>query len=153
MDASDITFKHASTFSTPLSCPCHSTSMHHLDKVLWHFVDTAMTVTETIRIGYHYCMFQKHNTAFDSPTPEMINLGIPRVRTKKFEQFMREKQYIEESRIEVSLYTYQTNCLSTAYPSVHSLACVANDLCISNTLLTHSMQHSPSCEADRSSVS
>jgi hypothetical protein len=112
-----------------------------------------MTVTETIRIGYHYCMFQKRNTAFDSPTPEMINLGIPWVRTKNSEQFMQEKQYIQESCIEVSLYTCQTNCLSTAHPSVHSLECVAKDLCISNTLLTHSMQHSPSCEADWSSVS
>ena len=66
MVANDITFKHTSTFPKPLSCPCHSTSMHHFDKVLWHFVGTAMTVTEAIRISYHYCMFQKHNISFNS---------------------------------------------------------------------------------------
>jgi hypothetical protein len=132
MSASDITFKHT---STPLSCPCHSTSVHHLDKVLWHFVGTATTVTKAIRTGYHYCMFQKHNTAFDPP-PQMINLGTPWVRTKNSEQLIWEKQYIQKSWIEVSLYMYPTNCLSTAHPSIHSLACVANDLCISDILLT-----------------
>ena len=87
----------------------------------------------------------------------MINLGIPWVRTKNSEQLMREKQYIQELWIGVSLYTYPTNCLSTVHPSVHSLACVAHDLCISNTLLTsvltYCMEQSPSGEADMSSVS
>jgi hypothetical protein len=138
MGASDITFKKTQTFSTPLSRPCHSTSMHHLDKVLWHFVGTAMTVMEVIRIDYHYCMFWKHNSAFDSPTLEMINLGIPWVRTTKHsEQFMWEKRCMQKSRIGVSLYTYPTNCPSTSHPSFHSMACVATDLCISNTLLTY----------------
>ena len=152
MGTSDITFKHPSTFWTPASRPCHSTPIHYLAKVFWHFVGTAMTVTEVISINY-YRMLYKNITLLSLPPPEVINLGIPWVRTKNSEHVIREKQYIQKSCIEVSPYTYPTNCLSTAHPSVHSLACVSIDLCISNTLLTQSIVQSPSWEANQLSAS